>query len=113
MSLDTSVGMTSLAALDSAAFDRTVLGADSPVAVLLSAPWCGPCRTFQPLLERVAPMMGMTVAKVDIEATPEIAVRYGVRSVPTLLVMRGGDVVARQVGSVAEAALRQFLGAAT
>ncbi|HWB76068.1 MAG TPA: thioredoxin domain-containing protein [Nannocystaceae bacterium] len=111
--LDTSSGVTSLAALDTAAFDRTVLGAERPVAVLLSAPWCGPCRTFQPLLERVAPALGMALAKVDVEATPELAARYGVRSVPTLLVMRGGNVVARQVGSVAEAALRQFLGAAT
>ena len=113
MSLDTFSGMTNLVALDTAAFDRTVLGAERPVAVILSAPWCGPCRTFTPLLERVAPTLGMDLAKVDVEATPEIAARYGVRSVPTLLVLREGNVVARQVGAVSEGALRQFLGAAT
>ena len=105
--------MSSLVPVDSASFDRAVLGAAQPMAVLLSAPWCGPCRTFAPLLERVAGALGLALAKVDVDASPEIASRYGVRSVPTLLVLREGTVVARQVGSLSEAALRQFLGAAT
>jgi thioredoxin len=113
IALDTWTGMSALVPVDSASFDRTVLGAARPVALLLSATWCGPCRALTPLLERVAPALGLELAKVDVDASPEIAARYGVRSVPTLLVLREGSVVARQVGSLTEAALRSFLGTAT
>jgi thioredoxin 1 len=109
----TSLGMSSLVPADTESFDRAVLAAGRSIAVLFSAAWCGPCRALAPLLERVASAIGVALAKVDIDSSPELALRYGIRSVPTLLVLSAGDVVARQTGSVSETALRRFLGAPT
>lgn len=105
--------MSSLVPLDVAAFDRGVLAAQGRLAVLFSATWCGPCRSFSPLLERVVDGIDdLAVAKVDCDASPELAARYGVRSVPTLVVLEQGEVTARQVGTLSETALRRFLAAA-
>lgn len=105
--------MSKLVPVDTAAFERALVATSGPVAVLLSAPWCGPCRTFAPLVERITGELGLAAAKVDIDASPELGVRYGVRSVPTLLVLRDGTVAARQVGTLSEAALRRFLADAS
>lgn len=106
--------MSNLLAVDVASFDRSVLTARGALAVLFSAQWCGPCRSFAPLLERVAGALdgGPTVVKIDCDASPELAVRFGVRSVPTLVLLRAGEVAARHVGTMSEPALRRFLDAA-
>lgn len=103
--------MSKLIPIDEAAFDARVLSAGQPIAVLFSAVWCGPCRHFAPAVERVAAELGdaITVVKVDVDASPLLATRYGVRSVPTLVVLKGGEVAARQVGTISEVALRRFL----
>jgi len=105
--------MSTLVAIATDSFDRAVLAAPHPTAVLFSAVWCGPCRTFGPLLQRVTAALGLELAKVDVDASPELAARYGVRSVPTLLVLRAGEVVARSTGTMSEAALRRFVAALT
>lgn len=87
---------------------------DQATALYFSAIWCGPCRSFGPLVERVATAMGerLGLVKLDVDAAPELAVRYGVRSVPTLIVLRRGEVAARHTGSMSEGALRRLLDAA-
>jgi thioredoxin 1 len=105
--------MSKLIPIDDASFDARVLSADTPLAVLFSAVWCGPCRHFTPTVERVAKEMGdaIGVVKVDVDASPQLAARYGVRSVPTLVVLKHGEVAAKQVGSISEPALRKLLTA--
>lgn len=73
-----------------------------PVLVDLWATWCGPCRTVAPAVERAAHELAgeLKVVKVDVDQAPGVAARYQVQSIPTLLLLRGGKVVARQVGAL-------------
>lgn len=81
-----------------------------PVVVDLWAPWCGPCRSLAPVLERVAADFAgrVLVVKVNVDEEPELAEAFNVRSLPTLHAMRGGEVFASRVGAPAEAVLRAF-----
>ncbi|GAA1802323.1 thioredoxin TrxC [Luedemannella flava] len=85
-----------------------------PVVVDLWAPWCAPCRTVSPALDRVATELAGTVklVKVNVDESPELAARFGVQAVPTLLVLDNGQVVARQTGAAPAAALRTWVEAA-
>jgi thioredoxin 2 len=73
-----------------------------PVLVDLWAPWCGPCRMVAPGVERAAQQLAgkLTVVKVNVDEAPEVSARFGVQGIPTLLVLRDGQPVARQVGAV-------------
>jgi thioredoxin 2 len=88
-------------ALTKADFARLVNG-DTPLVVDFWASWCGPCRMMAPAYEqaatRVAP--GVRLAKLDTEAEPEIASRYAIRSIPTLIAFRNGREIARQSGAL-------------
>jgi thioredoxin 1 len=70
------------------------------------ADWCGPCRTLEPMVERLAASTDAVVAKVDVDAHQRLATDYGVRGVPTLVFFAGGEQVDRTVGVPAEAALQ-------
>jgi len=94
-------------------WDREVLQAERPVLVDLWAAWCPPCRKMGPVIDELARLSGdeVTVGKLDVDRHPEIAERYGVRSIPTLLLFRGGGVVERRVGALPLEELQALLAA--
>ena len=84
----------------SASFEQAVAG-DKPVLVDFFATWCGPCRMIAPSVEEIAAAFNgrAVVGKVDVDEEPGIAQRFGVMSIPTLIVMKGGKVVEQAVGA--------------
>lgn len=92
-------------------FDAVATRGDLPVVIDFWAPWCGPCVSFAPVFAEAASSLEpqLRLAKVDTEAQPALAQRFGIRSIPTLLVMRDGREVARQAGALNGMQLRQFL----
>jgi thioredoxin 1 len=92
-------------------FSNQVLEADKPVLVDFWADWCGPCKMIAPIVEELAEEYDGRVgfAKLDVDANPTIAMNYGIRSIPTLLVMKGGEVAEQIVGAVPKAVLKKKL----
>lgn len=99
--------------LTDANFEENVLKSDKPALVDFWAVWCGPCRMVGPLVEEIANEYEgkAVVGKVDVDNNPEIAAKYGIRNIPTILFMKGGEIVDKQVGAVSKDVLAQKLDA--
>ena len=92
-------------------FKADVLGAHEPVVVDFWAEWCGPCKMIAPSLEEIAKELGakVKVAKLNIDENPELAAEYGVRSIPTLMIFKGGEVADIKVGALPKTALSHWI----
>jgi thioredoxin 1 len=95
-------------------FDTDVLKASEPVVVDFWAEWCGPCRMIAPSLEEIATEMQgkVKVAKLNVDENPAVAGKYGVRSIPTLLLFKNGQLASQKVGAMPKGELVKWINAA-
>ena len=92
-------------------FDADVLQSDKPVLLDLWAEWCGPCKMIAPLLDEAADQFAdrLTVAKLNIDENPVTPPKYGIRSIPTLMLFKDGAVHAQKIGAMSKSQLTEFL----
>ena len=100
--------------VDNNSFKNDVLEASEPVVVDFWAEWCGPCKMISPSLEEIATEMNgkIKVAKLNIDENPELAAQYGVRSIPTLMLFKNGEVADMKVGAAPKTALSAWINGA-
>ncbi|MDB2386057.1 thioredoxin TrxA [Shewanella sp.] len=94
-------------------FENDVINSELPVLVDFWAEWCGPCKMIAPILDDVADEYAgkVTVAKLNIDQNSVSPAKYGVRSIPTLLMFKGGELTATKVGALSKTQLKEFIDA--
>lgn len=105
--------MAELMAVNNDSFEEMVLQSTETVLVDFWAPWCGPCKMLMPIVEDIAAEYAGRVkfVKVNVDEAPEIAAKYGVRGIPTLILLKQGAVEATKVGALTKAQLAEFIDA--
>lgn len=103
--------MSSLTDVSDSTWDADVLGSDTPVFVDFWAPWCGPCKSMLPYIEKLAEEYGdkMKVVKLNTQDNQEIAAKYGIVSIPTFMLIKGGEVQEQVLGVQAYPALKALV----
>lgn len=102
--------MSNVKHIETATFTESVLKAEKPVLVDFWAEWCGPCKSIAPILDEISnERSDVEVVKVDIDKNPEIAKKFGIRSIPTMILFVNGEVEATKVGAVSKGSLEVFL----
>lgn len=104
---------TEVRASDSGSFDRDVLGAERPVLVDFHAEWCGPCKAIAPALDALARRYAtrVDVRKVNVDENPALARRFGIRSIPTLILFKDGEAAESVIGAASGSRLASLIDA--
>ena len=94
-------------------FESEVVNSEKPVLVDFWAEWCGPCKQIAPVVEEIADEHSdmLKVCKMDVDVNRETAVQFGIRSIPTLLIFKNGEVAGSQIGAVSKQQLLEFIQA--
>jgi thioredoxin 1 len=104
----------SIMELSDATFDAEVINSEVPVLVDFWAPWCGPCRAVAPIVEEISSSYEgqLKVGKLNVDENPSTTMKFGIRSIPTLLVFKGGEAIEQIIGAVPKGEIERAVGKA-